>query len=70
MQANTSNGTMFSFIKSLSRLFQPSVTDIQDRDEKFLSQAVDMCDLENRMRHLDGGRQSLYRTGPYGVFIH
>ena len=28
-----------------------------------------MCDLETRMRHLDGGHRSIYRTGPYGVFM-
>lgn len=60
---------MFSLIKSLSTLFRPSLTNVQDRDEKYLSQAVDMCDLENRMRHLDGGHRSIYKTGPYGVFM-
>ncbi len=60
---------MFSLIKSLSSLFTPSQNGIQDRHEKFLSEAVDMCDLENRMRHLDGGHGSIYRTGPYGVFM-
>ncbi|HYN60544.1 MAG TPA: DUF3563 family protein [Rubrivivax sp.] len=60
---------MFSLIKSLSTLFSPSLANIQDRDEKYLSQAVDMCDLENRMRHLDGGHRSIYKTGPYGVFM-
>lgn len=60
---------MLSLFKSLSTLFSPSLENIQDRDEKYLSQAVDMCDLENRMRHLDGGHHSIYKTGPYGVFM-
>jgi hypothetical protein len=60
---------MFSLLKSLSGLFVPSRIDVQDRDERFLSEAVDMCDLENRMRHLDGGHRSIYRTGPYGIFM-
>ncbi|MGL6109046.1 MAG: DUF3563 family protein, partial [Rubrivivax sp.] len=42
---------MFSLLKTLSGLFSPDYNQIQDRDEKFLSQAVDMYDLENRMRH-------------------
>jgi len=60
---------MLSLIKSLSTLFSPSLENIQDRDEKYLSQAVDICDLENRMRHLDGGHRSIYKTGPYGMFM-
>jgi hypothetical protein len=28
-----------------------------------------MHDLEARMRHLDGGHRSIYRTGPHGVFM-
>jgi hypothetical protein len=60
---------MFSLIKILSQLFTPSLADVQDRHEKYLSEAVDMNDLETRMRHLDGGHRSIYRTGPYGVFM-
>jgi hypothetical protein len=60
---------MFSLIKLLSSLFGPSLKNVQDRDEKFLSEAVDMCDLENRMRHLDAGHRSIYKTGPYGIFM-
>ena len=60
---------MFSLIKSLSMLFSPSLDDVQQRHETYLSEAVDMCDLEVRMRHLDGGHRSIYRTGPYGVFM-
>jgi len=60
---------MFALLKSLSSLFSPSLDDIQDRDEKFLAQAVDMCDLENRMRLLDRGQRNLYRGGPYGIFV-
>jgi hypothetical protein len=56
---------MFSLIKTLST----SLADVQERHEKYLSEAVDMCDLEARMRHLDGGHRSIYRTGPYGVFM-
>jgi len=60
---------MCSLIKSLSTLFSPFQVNVQDRDQKYLSQAVDMCDLENRMRHLDGGHRSIYRTGPHGIFM-
>jgi hypothetical protein len=60
---------MFALIKSLSMLFRPSLEDVQQRHETYLSEAVDMHDLEVRMRHLDGGHCSIYRTGPYGVFM-
>jgi hypothetical protein len=60
---------MFSLIKALSLLFRPSLADVQERHQKYLSEAVDMHDLEVRMRHLDGGHRSIYCTGPYGVFM-
>jgi Protein of unknown function (DUF3563) len=60
---------MYSLIKTLSELFSASLNDVQDRHEKYLSEAVDMSDLEVRMRHLDGGHRSIYRTGPHGVFM-
>jgi PAS domain-containing protein len=60
---------MFALIKSLSTLFRPSLDDVQQRHQNYLSEAVDMHDLEVRMRHLDGGHRSIYRTGPYGVFM-
>ena len=60
---------MFALIKALSTLFSPSQADAQQRHEHYLSQAVDMHDLESRIRHLDGGHRSIYRTGPYGVFM-
>jgi Protein of unknown function (DUF3563) len=61
--------SLIKFLSSLFSLFSPALHNVQDRDEKFLSQAVDMCDLENRMRHLDGGHRSIYQTGPYGIFM-
>jgi hypothetical protein len=60
---------MFALIKSLSMLFRPSLEDVQQRQQDYLSEAVDMHDLEVRVRHLDGGHRSIYRTGPYGVFM-
>jgi hypothetical protein len=57
---------MNALLKSLSSLFSPSPPDVQDRDERYLCQAVDMCDLENRMRLLDGQNNSLYRHAPRG----
>jgi PAS domain-containing protein len=60
---------MNSLLKTLSELFTPSLDDVQQRHERYLSKAVDMCDLETRMRHLDGGHASIYRSGPYGIFL-
>jgi hypothetical protein len=61
---------MFALIKSLSMLLRPSLEDVQQRHQQYLSEAVDMHDLEVRTRHLGGGHRSIYRTGPYGVFMH
>jgi hypothetical protein len=58
---------MFSLLKPLLDLFSPRLDDVQDRDERFLSQAVDMCDLENRIRHLDGRRRCQYDVGFYAA---
>ncbi len=60
---------MFSLLKAFSDLFVPSLTDVQRHNDKYLSQAADMHDLEVRMRHLDGGHRSIYHTGPYGIFM-
>jgi hypothetical protein len=60
---------MFSLIKILSTLFRSPLADVQERHDKYLSEAVDMCDLEVRIRHLDGGHRSIYRTGPFGIFM-
>ena len=43
-------------------IFDPQQTSTQDRDEKYLSEAVDICDLERRMRALDERRP----FGPFG----
>jgi hypothetical protein len=53
---------MLTLLKTLSDLIHPSPTDTRDREERYLSEAVDMCDLENRMRLLDGDRRSLHFT--------
>ena len=60
---------MFSLIKTLSTLFTPSLDDVQQRHERFLAEAVDMCDLEQRMRRLDGGRTGIDRNAAHGVFM-
>jgi hypothetical protein len=57
---------MNALLKSLSSLFRPSPADNRDQDETYLAEAVDMCDLENRMRRLDRSQLSLYRHSPRG----
>jgi hypothetical protein len=61
--------TMLSIFNVLSRLLTPSPTELQDRDEKYLSEAVDIYDLENRMRQLDRDRRERAALGPYGVAL-
>ncbi len=61
---------MFSLLKSLSGLFSAtSSTPAQDRDEQYLSEAIDLYDLERRMRQVDSGRHNLYAIGSYGIFM-
>jgi hypothetical protein len=60
---------MFAVFTVLSRLLVPSPTEVQDRDEKYLSEAVDIHDLENRMRQLDHDRREQAALGPYGIAL-
>ena len=46
----------------LSWIFDPQQVNAQDRDDKYLAEAVDICDLERRMRTLDERRP----FGPFG----
>ncbi|HMO48720.1 MAG TPA: DUF3563 family protein [Rubrivivax sp.] len=56
-------------MKLLSALFSPSLADIQQRHQQYLSEAVDMHDLEVRMRQLDEGQRSFYPVASHGVFV-
>ncbi|HEX7437973.1 MAG TPA: DUF3563 family protein [Caldimonas sp.] len=60
---------MNSLLHALTRFFGKSSTDAQDRDAAYLAQAVDIYDLERRMRQIDTGRQNLVSSGPYGIFM-
>lgn len=60
---------MNSLLHALTRFFGKSPTDAQDRDAAYLAQAVDIYDLERRMRQIDTGRQNLVSSGPYGIFM-
>jgi hypothetical protein len=60
---------MFSLLMLLKSLFQRSATAPQDRDEQYLAEAVDIYDLERRIRQVDSGRHNVYAIGDYGVFM-
>ena len=60
---------MTSLFTVLSGLFGRSTSDAQDRDAAYLAEAVDIHDLERRMRLVDSGRHNLYASGPYGIFM-
>jgi hypothetical protein len=60
---------MFTLFSALSHLFTASPEMVQDRDEKYLSEAVDLYDLENRMRQLDRERRDQASIGPYGIAL-
>ena len=55
-------------MKSLFESFLGLLTPLsaQDRDERYLADAVDVYDLERRMRELDAGRESFYTQGSHG----
>ena len=44
-------------------IFDPQQNNLQERDEKYLAEAVDICDLERRMRAIDERRP----FGPFGL---
>ncbi len=43
-------------------IFDPAQVNAQERDEQFLAESVDICDLERRMRLIDQRRP----FGPFG----
>jgi len=49
-------GPILALFERVSELFVPSQSNVQQRHERYLAEAVDMCDLEHRMRELDSGR--------------
>ena len=60
---------MSSLIQSLRNLFDVSATPSRDRDDQYLAQAVDIYDLERRMREVESGRHNPYAIGAYGIFM-
>ena len=60
---------MSSLLQSIKNLFDMSATSVQDRDEQYLAESVDIYDLERRMRQVDSGRHNLYAIGAYGIFM-
>lgn len=61
---------MYSLLALFRQLFHTSPHDVQDRDEAYLAQAVDMADLERRMRQLDRGVQDHVLPVTGGIFSH
>ena len=57
--------TLFALFRAL---FQRSPHDPSTREEAYLAQAVDMCDLKRRIRDIEHGRSGLASTTPLGVF--
>jgi hypothetical protein len=61
---------MFPLLAVIRQLFQPSARSAPERDEAYLAQAVDMADLERRMRQLDRGERDAPLPPVHGVFSH
>jgi hypothetical protein len=61
---------MFPLLALIRDLFQPAARSASERDEAYLAQAVDMADLERRMRQLDRGERDAPLPPVYGVFSH
>ena len=60
---------MNSLMKSLTHWFSPGPLTAQDRDDEYLSQSVDIYDLERRMRQLDSSQHNLVSIGSYGILM-
>lgn len=61
---------MFPLLALIRQWFQPSPQGFDDRDEAYLSQSVDMADLERRIRQLDRGELDAQIPAVRGVFSH
>lgn len=61
---------MFTLLALIRQWFQPSPQGARGCDEAYLSQAVDMADLERRMRQLDRGERDAPLPTVGGVFSH
>lgn len=60
---------MSTLLQSLRNLFHVSADPARDRDDRYLSESVDIYDLERRMRQVDSGQHNLYAIGAYGVLM-
>lgn len=60
---------MNTIFQSLSSFFSMSPLSAQERDDAYLSQSVDIYDLERRMRNLDTSQHNLNAIAPYGLLM-
>ena len=60
---------MNSLFKALTGIFNLSSSRTPDQDERYLADAVDIYDLERRMRQIEAGNRALFTSGPYGIFM-
>jgi len=60
---------MFAVFSALARVLVPSSVAAPGSDEKYLAEAVDLNDLETRMRQLDRGRREQAALGPFGIML-
>jgi hypothetical protein len=60
---------MFAPFKALARRLFVAPQDPHLRDEAYLAQALDLHDLENRMRELERGRRERSALGPFGIAL-
>ena len=58
---------MFAVFNALARFVAPTSSDVPNSDERYLAEALDLHDLETRMRQLDRGRREQAALGPYGI---
>jgi hypothetical protein len=58
---------MFAVINALARFLAPTPSDVSNTDERYLAEAIDLNDLETRMRQLDRGRREQAALGPFGI---
>lgn len=61
---------MFAVFSALTRLLAPMSSDVPNSDERYLAEALDLNDLETRMRQLDRGRREQAALGPFGIALN
>ena len=56
--------TLLDFLKSL----RPTIESAEDREAAYLAGAIDICDLERRLREIDGRGRGAWSPIAHGLY--